>query len=668
MKCDLLSWQELIERAESITKIREYDVAIERSIVILNILNEKLNISNSTSANSAKSPSNAENNTNSTVSEDREAKNAACELIRDIAFIPVKPKPYQKLTLAWYGDKFKFRFAKPKELLSGVFEPLCSSLWPIPLYEYKRKERIITKQIEHFLGIDDITGKLTLKDALAQLDEVAKTNLQEIDDSKEVKIVTDMCFQLYEYIQLECQKKPAELVPIVREFFGDRPCILLNEEFISVNQLCWHLNVNLKSMFYQIPTTFLRSLKYLFNQVLMVKVNLDLPDLLHVVDTIRKKYKDAPILNRDDFNILMNVYSLMIDQGYQIITNLYLPNINQILVPGRLLFFHPLNADQIDKADDYVHPAVDRRICIIAGCTMNKKLLNQEASPTVVNSLTLTNNQNGRVFPRVFGNKRLEGILARLDDDKIDLNLVNNIDEGNPQILLEYLLEANRIHSLSAFLSEDDIFVILKYFNDFLARNYQAGTFQRLKELKIFKPLWSEKYINLNLPVGPPPVTPPPTTTNGSSLNLNLSVANIYLITDEMAALMKRSFKLNPFKPTSNGLPGSTATVNGIGGSTGSVNGTGNDGQSVSSLTRQNSEVGQPHTILVRRSELAKLYAHLGLTSLNDLEAFINLCLPQFRKLDAKCQNNFLKYLYEEILEKSYMHEKVSFLLMVFNY
>ena len=147
------------------------------------------------------------------------------------------------------------------------------------------------------------------------------------------------------------------------------------------------------------------------------------------------------------------------------------------------------------------------------------------------------------------------------------------------------------------------------------------------------------------------------------------SVANIYLITDEMAALMKRSFKLNPFKPTSNGLPGSAAAASGgsggVGGSAaGVVNSGGNDGQSGSGLTRQNSEVAQAHTILVRRSELAKLYAQLGLTSLNDLEAFINLCLAQFRKLDAKFQNNFLKYLYEEILEKSYMHEKVSLVFL----
>ena len=93
-----------------------------------------------------------------------------------------------------------------------------------------------------------------------------------------------------------------------------------------------------------------------------------------------------------------------------------------------------------------------------------------------------------------------------------------------------------------------------------------------------------------------------------------------------MSSLMKRSFKLNPFV------------------------------QKLQSTSDLNSNV--PCTILVRRQELHKLYTHLSLINLNDLDAFISLCLPQFRKIDAKCQNNFLKYLYEEIMEKSYIHEK----------
>jgi len=223
MRCDSLNWLELIERAESISKIREYDVAIERSIVILSILNEKLansnNVTNGQANNQQMNGNQSATPQHVETKEEKESRCNACELIRDISFIPVKGKPYQKLNLTWYGDKFKLRFAKPRELLSGTYENLCSCFWPIPLYEYKRKEKIITKQIEQFFGIDDLTSKFTLRDALNQLEEVCKINLQEIDDSKEVKLITDMCFQIYEYIQSECQKRPAELIPVVREFF-----------------------------------------------------------------------------------------------------------------------------------------------------------------------------------------------------------------------------------------------------------------------------------------------------------------------------------------------------------------------------------------------------------------------------------------------------------------
>lgn len=316
---------------------------------------------------------------------------------------------------------------------------------------------------------------------------------------------------------------------------------------------------------------------------------------------------------KDDFNILMSVYGLMIDQGYQAITNLYLPNINGVLLPGRLLYIHPINPDHVDKPDDYVHPAVDRRICVIAGATINTKNGHQidQASLLSIQPVSITNlsavspsslviTQNTRTFPRVFGNKQLEGILARLDDEKIDLNVLNNIDEGNPQSILDYLLEANRVHSLGGMLSEYDISEVLRHFNNFLARNYQLGTFQSLKELKVYKPLWSEKPVSLT--------------------DLTQSV---YLVSEEMAGLMKRSFKQNPFLQNC-----------------------------------VNEEAPRPIWVLSRHADFSKLYPHLNWQSLNDLDAFLVLCLPHFKKVDSKSQTNLLKYLNEEILEKSYIHDK----------
>jgi hypothetical protein len=49
MKCDnnLVTWPELVERCESIQRMRDYDLTHERSLALFQILNDMLSISNS---------------------------------------------------------------------------------------------------------------------------------------------------------------------------------------------------------------------------------------------------------------------------------------------------------------------------------------------------------------------------------------------------------------------------------------------------------------------------------------------------------------------------------------------------------------------------------------------------------------------------------------------
>ena len=634
MKCDQLMWSELIERAESVSKIRDYDVALERSTAVLQVLNAMLNQGNPYGSSNF-------NNLNE-LKDEKDLKQRSSELLREIAFIPVKSKPYQKLNLIWYGDKFKSSFAKPKELLSSNYEYLCSCTWPVPLNEFKKKEFLFTKQLEQFLGLDDLASKYTLKDSLKQLEETSKLHLQEIEDQKELKYVSDICMQVYEYIQQECQKRPNENKQIVKDFFLNHRCILLSEEFINVHQLCLELNVNFRTLFYQIPASFLRSFKYLFNEVLNIKAHLDLTDLLHVIESMKRKYKETEIKSKEDFNILMNVYALIIDQGYKTLSPFFLPNVNKVLCLGSSLYFY--NEQHIDKPEEYVHPAVDRRVCVIAGANIKKQpQLHLPIAPLMSSEVVqqqhhTLQHSTSRMFPRVFGNKRLEGILARLDDERINVQLINNMDEGNPQIIIDYLLEANRIHSyISGYLSDDDIYVILKYFNDFLARNYPNSIiFQKLKELKIYKPLWSDKYTHLNF---------------SNQKQADGTLPSVYLISEEIASLLKRSFKTNPLNlqtPTSSTMPTTPTTPKT---STPTLTNNNNNFEFLAGPTSQ-------FLILIRRPELLKLYSHLSFLSLSDLDAFLYICLPQMRKVDAKSQANFLKYLYDDILEKCYTHEK----------
>lgn len=677
MKCDQISWAELVERAEAISKMKEFDLSLDRAVLVLSLLNEKL----ASQPNSLTMNGNGKSH-NKVHHEEKDARVKACDILKDIAFVPVKLRPYSsRLALAWCGDKYKFRFAKPKELMSAQFEQLCSSVWPIPLHEHKSIENVVSKQIEQYFGFDESSGKLSIRDVLKHLEEISKLNLTSgsvdhfdvdpqngvgIVDSRELKMVTDMCFRIYDYVQQECMRRPNELCPLIREFFAENQVLLLVDstcEFVRSTQLCWNINFSLRPIYFHIPTIYLRHYKYLFGQVLNIKLNLDMPDLLHVVDTFKRKYKDTPINSKEDFSILLSAYGLMIDLGYSSISNLYLPNVNCVLYPGPLLnFYNNAEIAATERPDEFVHPAVDRRICILARANVSKKngLVQAGVDQTTTSSSVSLSGpslaspaNSSRLFPRVFGNKRLEGILARLDDEKIDINFINLMDEGNPQIVLDYLLEANRIHSLNAFLSEDDVFVILKYFNDFLARNYQLGTFYRLKELKIFKPLWSEKYINLNFTVAA-------SLSNSSSMSSlfnasfpqnNLAglaassvagvsgqnlTSNVYLISEELASLLKKSFKTSPFI-TAPGMKSASSII---------------------TVVDPNSSSNSPLVILVKRNELSKLYAHLNLINLNDMDSFVHLALSQFKKLDAKSQFNFLKYLFDDVMEKCYIHEK----------
>lgn len=51
MKSDGLTWSELVERADSIAKIREFDVALDRAVALLAVLNDMLSSSPPTAAN-----------------------------------------------------------------------------------------------------------------------------------------------------------------------------------------------------------------------------------------------------------------------------------------------------------------------------------------------------------------------------------------------------------------------------------------------------------------------------------------------------------------------------------------------------------------------------------------------------------------------------------------
>ena len=202
MKCDdnLVTWPELVERCESIQRIRDYDLAHERSLALLQILNDMLTISNSNATRTfdendetldcrsrQSSLMSREKSTNSQPStvhthealHDKEARTRAALQLRELSFIPIKRRPIELtgVSLTWMGDKYIGRLFKPKDILSQQYEQLVCCSWPIAQQSKNAQEQlIITKQVEHFLGLDD-RSKIELRDVLKQLDELAKLTI-----------------------------------------------------------------------------------------------------------------------------------------------------------------------------------------------------------------------------------------------------------------------------------------------------------------------------------------------------------------------------------------------------------------------------------------------------------------------------------------------------------
>ena len=409
----LSTWPELVERCESIQRMRDYDLAHERSLALLHILNDMLLISNSNptrpfdenddssdrrsrpSATIAREkPSSSPLSTVNTheALHDKDARTRASLQLRELPFIPIKQRPMELngLSLTWMGDKYTGRLFKPKDVLSQQFEQLICCSWPIAQQTKNAQEQpTITKQVEHFLGLDD-TNKIELRDVLKQLDELAKLTVINSPNSSTYnhqitsKYILDMSYAIYDYIQSYCfpplkspesvfEYRSASMTPNqleqcvrdVREFFSQRRLIYLTDPsstdtylFLSLSQLLWQapnrtsLSNNLKPFYYPLPISIQKQFQSFFLDLLKIKVQIDGKDLWNIIEQIKKKYGTKPI-DKDDFTLLQNIYTLLIEQYSNIFTTnivLYLPNIDCVLHSGSNLFFYPFEREQMSKS------------------------------------------------------------------------------------------------------------------------------------------------------------------------------------------------------------------------------------------------------------------------------------------------------------------------------
>ena len=189
----------------------------------------------------------------------------------------------------------------------------------------------------------------------------------------------DMSYSVYDYLQFYCfphlkssehrlssikSNQLEQCLDDIREFFSQRRLIYVNDSsstdtylFLSLSQLLWNApnrhapSTSLKPYFYPIPPSLHKYYKCFFLDLLRIKIQIDGKDLLNIIEQIKKKYGTKPI-DKDDLNLLQNVYTLLIEQYSNVFnTNivLHLPNIDGVLHPGSTLFFYPFEREHTCK-------------------------------------------------------------------------------------------------------------------------------------------------------------------------------------------------------------------------------------------------------------------------------------------------------------------------------
>ena len=195
-----------------------------------------------------------------------------------------------------------------------------------------------------------------------------------------------MCYAIYDYIQAYCfpqlqqsneklfeyrsssmtSHQLEQIIHDIRNFFSQRRLLYFTDSsasdsylFLSLSQLVWQSPsrypstscYHLKPYYYPIPVSLQKHYKYFFRDLLQIKIQLEEKDLLHLIEQIKKKYGTKPI-DKDDFTLLQNIYTLLIEQYSNVLNtniSLYLPNVDCVLYPGSQLYFYPFEREQICK-------------------------------------------------------------------------------------------------------------------------------------------------------------------------------------------------------------------------------------------------------------------------------------------------------------------------------
>eukprot|EP00061_Rhincodon_typus_P018940 g48334.t1 len=354
---DDISWEDLLERAESVAALNQSDHAgaCHRSSIILSLIEEKVKF------------------------RDHRAKDFA-EKFQSIPLLPFLKKP-PGFTLHWKGNDFQpeTMFAA-KELYTAEYQDVVCLLHPI-LNENPPSKGCgpLSSGVKEFFGL---LKKPPILVVLGQLKKVA-TCFDGITLCQES--ITHACYRYLHEAMLKNETAKLQINEELQNF----NFVLVENTYVESAKVAFHLNFDATPYLYQLPNKYRNNFREFFEK-LGVQSSFTVEDFASVLQDLKTECAQEP-LSETDFQLCRRIISEGVwglireknrDYCKRKYGTLLLPDSERFLVPAKSLCYNDCPWIRVsDKSVKYCHPDIPREVAVKLGALPKRhKALERYAS------------------------------------------------------------------------------------------------------------------------------------------------------------------------------------------------------------------------------------------------------------------------------------------------
>eukprot|EP00064_Thunnus_orientalis_P009264 superscaffoldBa00001163_g9287 len=400
---DDLSWEDLIERAESVPDLNENDhtAACVRTSILLSLIDEKLKM---------RDPGAVE----------------LLEKLQDIKFLPFLTRP-AGFSLPWHGNNFSpTTMFSARELFTTEHQDTVCLMKPI-----------LNENSPSFKGCGAMS--LAVKDCLGLIRkpsvELVISQLKKLSQSFDgvtlyQENITNACYKYLHEEMLQDENAKGQITEELKAFNS----ILVENTYVSPSKVAFHLNFDAAPHLYQLPNKYRNSCRELFENV-GVQPSFKVEDFSAVLEFVKQEC-GRRALTEENFQLCRRIisegiWSLIRDKKQEYCQANYggilLPDSNLTLQPSKSLCYNDCPWIKVrDSSVKYCHGDIPREVAVKLGAVPKRhKALERYASNICFTQLGSEFGQKEKLTSRI------KSILNAYPSEKEMLKeLLQNADDA----------------------------------------------------------------------------------------------------------------------------------------------------------------------------------------------------------------------------------------------